>query len=214
MMNFGMRQAVAIRVRLDQREQLVESRIVDAVHHPVRHVIADRRRPEAVGAIVVDHRRLQVEHVDHRRHDRDDAAVHGRGRPRRPATLGTAGDDELRDRAPATLGRLGVRLHRVHGADGSLGHREARQPLLVAAIEELAPAIGDEVVFLARDAVLEERQRLVRDHPQFGDDRLRAGGNGREHGVGLRWRGAVVGAASDEQQRRVALDVSGRMTVR
>ena len=96
-MNFGMvsrsRYAYGSSIFISARNSGVPIQsmmlVVDVVVHGVG--------PGAVHPPVMDERRLDVQHVDHRGSDRDDAAVDRRRGPRRPAALRPAGDDERVD---------------------------------------------------------------------------------------------------------------------
>ena len=185
------------------------SRRAHPVHDALLDVVLDGIRPGAVGAPVVDERRLDVEHVDHRGRDGDDATVGRRRGPRRPPALRGAGHDEPGDRLAATLGACGKRSHRVHGANSALRHRQASRPFLIAGTQELVPGVGDEVVFrprCARGIVLEDH-RLIRDETQLGRHRSRVARRIDEPGRRTRGRRTVVAPAADEQQADVARDV-------
>ena len=151
-------------------------------------------------------RRLDVEQIDHRRDDGDDARVDRGRRPRRPAALRRAGDDEAAHLAAAAGGGRGERGHGVHRAHGALRHRQACRPAVVAGAEELVPGVGDEVVLgprLARGIVLED-DRLVRHHAQLRDHRAGIARGIDEPRRRGRRRVAIVAAAADEEEPDVA----------
>ena len=129
----------------------------------VPDVIADGLRIEAVGGDVMPRAGGDVDDVDHDRNGRGDALIDGRRAPGRPAALRAAGDDELLDRDASALLAGEQLLHAIHRADGAFDHRQAGGPGFVARLEELVPGVGDEVVFLAGDAVAIEHERLVRE---------------------------------------------------
>ena len=200
---FGHVQTMAVVVGIHQSVQFRQARIVEAPHDVVRHVVANRRRPEAVRGEVVAHGGRHVQHVDDDRQDADHAIIHRAGQPSRPTTLGTTGYDEAIDVALATGCRGHHRRHRIHRPHGALHHCVARQPARIADLQEMRPRIANQVVFIARHAVVVEYQRLIGNHAELGHDRAGGLGNGGHALVGRGGRVAAVAAAADVQERHV-----------
>ena len=120
----------------------VEERILDVlqrlhlrrsqpVHDPVICIVAHRRGKEPIGLIVVQHRRLHVEDVDHDRADRRHPLVHDTRRPGRPAPLRSARHHEPLHRLPSALGAFRPGRRRIHRPHRRLRHRQSRRPPLI-----------------------------------------------------------------------------------
>ena len=127
---------------------------------------------------------LGIEGVDHQRNDGDHPRVDRADEPRRPAALRAAGDDEVVDLERAGLGAGEEFLHAVHGLDGTFHHGQPHEPLFVLRDDVLHAAVGDEVVlFTGVLARVGKGEGLVGDEAEFGDDRVRAGGQGGRTGT-------------------------------
>ena len=160
----------------------------------VPDVIADGGAVKAVDADVVIQGGRGVEHVDDDRGGGHDTAVDGSGRPRSSAALGAAGHDEGIERGP-TAGVAGEEGgHGVHRAHPGLGHRQAREPALVAG---------------AGLAVAVKGERLVGHHADFGDNRAGGLGEVDEFAGELGRVAEFVGAAGDEAQGGGGCPVAG-----
>ena len=205
----GHREAVAIRERVFDGVEGFGFGRAQPIHDAVADVIADGRCEEAVGAEVMIHGLLDVEHVNDEGDDGDDAAIDGGGGPGGPAAFGGAGDDESVDLGGATFGAGKKGGGGVHGAHGGLGHGEARGPAFVPGAEKLIPTVGDEIVFDAGLAVAVEGEWLVGHHAELDDDGLRGLGDLDELAGGAGRSAGAVGASADEEEGGGVGEVGG-----
>src|SRR5439155_20855467 len=99
----------------------------------VRRLIGrDRRRPEAVGAVVVLERLLDPEQINHDWSHGDDALIDSRRGPRGPASLRGTRDHKTVDTYPAPRATAAEGRDRIHGPHHALGHREPQRPRFVS----------------------------------------------------------------------------------
>ncbi len=214
MRNFGMVSRARYSYGSTSLHQRAELRRPAPVHDSVLDIVLDGGRPEAVGAPVMDERRLDVQHVDDERRDGHDAPIDGRGRPRRPAALRRAGHDKARH-LDAAAGRGHECRHGIHRAHRALGHRQLGGPAIVAGAQKFVPGVRDEVVFDARllRRIVAEHDGLIRHHPKLSHDGVRRPRN--PHEIGRRFRGTRTRARAPVMKSSAVslVTTGGRITV-
>src|ERR1700730_9712109 len=107
---------------------------------------------------------LTVEQIDYDRRAPDDALIHGRRGPSRPASLRGTPDDEPVDVYHATGGAATERRDRIHGPLHAPVHREPQRPGIVSGPQVFVPAVSDDRVLGTLFRLACEGQRLVRHH--------------------------------------------------
>ena len=150
---------------------------------------------------MVQHGSLDVQQVNHAGNNRHHALVHRRGRPGRPAALGTAGHDKPVHLHIAPLGTGAEGGHRIHGTYRRFGHRQPGRPFRVAGPQELVPGISNEGILLSAFGFAGKHQRLVGYHLQFRHHRFGSPSDPDHVAIGRCGCFAVIGAAANEQQR-------------